>query len=126
MTRPFAPLIAFPLLLVACGQQTATPDNTAAANAAAVNAATPEEGFVQRVRALPAGQRDGVFLRAVRDGKGQCQEVTEEYEVANIPADNAWAVTCDRTNHWLVTIDENGVATVTAVSAASRLPRKTS
>jgi hypothetical protein len=119
MCRSFVPMLAV-LGLAACNQAPA-PAPTASATAQAA----PAEGFAQRIRDLPAGQRAGVFLRAIRDGKENCQEITGEYEIAAVEGRPAWAVTCDRTDPWIVSIDPGGTAIVTKASTASRLPPKT-
>ncbi|MDP1027683.1 hypothetical protein Q5H91_10700 [Sphingomonas sp. KR1UV-12] len=116
-----ASLLLLPLL-AGCDRQPVPAANTAAA--ATNEAAAPEEGYAAKIRALPAGQRDGVFLRAVRDSKESCQEVTNEYEINPMQGKDSWAVTCDKTNHWVIAIDGDGNAQVTKVSATSRLPAK--
>ena len=110
-------------LVAGCDRQPSAPANTAApANQAA--AAAPEGGYAARIRALPARQRDGVFLRAIRDSKEDCQQVTNDYEIAAVQGNDAWAVTCDRTNYWVISIDPTGTAIVTKASPASRLERQ--
>ena len=130
MTRSFAPLIALsPLLafaLAGCDRQPeSAPANTGMAADNASAAAAPGEGYAARIRSLAPRLRDGVFLRAIRDSKEDCQEITGQYEIAKVQGNDAWAVTCDRTNHWVISIKPDGTAIVTKVSAASRLPPKT-
>ncbi len=116
------PAILFPLaLLSACGG----PATTAADNAATANAAqaAPDGGYAARVTALSPRLREGVFLRAIRDGGEQCQEVTEEFAITPVEGNPAWAVTCDKSTRWKISIDKTGTAIVTKVSMDSRLVR---
>jgi hypothetical protein len=116
--------VPFPLLmLAACG--TGTPAADTAGNAVAGNAATASDGgYAARIEALTPRLRQGVFLRAIRDGGEECQEVTEEYGIAPIEGKPAWAVTCDRSTRWVIAIDKSGTAIVTKASPASRLERQ--
>lgn len=86
-------------------------------NAAVANTATLSSDYAQTVRSLPQGQRDAVFLRAVRDAGQNCQEVTQATEVPATGAAPTWAVTCDRATRWVVAIGEGGIATVTPADA---------
>ncbi len=118
-------VVPFPLLmLAACGGGTpaADPAGNVAANTAA---AAPDGGYAARIEALSPRLRQGVFLRAIRDGGEECQEVTEEYGIAAIEGKPAWAVTCDRSTRWVIAIDKSGTAIVTKASPASRLDRQT-
>ncbi|GGB29563.1 hypothetical protein GCM10011380_18870 [Sphingomonas metalli] len=126
MTRPLASASTCLTLLLTAGALTGCgkADAPAPANTVAAASETPAEGYAERIRQLPEGQRSGVFLRAIRDGKEQCQEVTKEYEIGAIEGRPTWAVTCDGTTPWVISIDGNGVARVTKASPASRLPPK--
>ena len=114
----------FPLLmLAACG--TGEPATEVAGNTVAnTAAAAPDGGYAARITALSPRLRQGVFLRAIRDGGEECQEVTEEYGIAAIEGKPAWAVTCDRSTRWVIAIDKTGTAIVTKASPASRLERQ--
>jgi hypothetical protein len=109
------PLLTLPLLtlplLAACGSPIPA-DDAAPANATAANTTD-----AATIRALPPGQRDGVFLRAIRDSGADCQQVTQtsEQAVANGPA--TWAVECDRSGRYVVAIDAGGIAIVTPAEA---------
>lgn len=117
----------FPLLmLAACGTGSPAADVTgnAATEASGNAAAATDGGYAQRIEALSPRLRQGVFLRAIRDGGEECQEVTEEYGIAAIEGKPAWAVTCDRSTRWVIAIDKTGTAIVTKASPASRLERQ--
>lgn len=108
----------FPLLmLAACG--TGEPATEVAGNTVAnTAAAAPDGGYAARITALSPRLRQGVFLRAIRDAGEECQEVTDEYGIAAIKGEPAWAVTCDRSTRWVIAIDRSGTAIVNKASPA--------
>lgn len=131
MYRPFVPAMAIPAaalaLMVAGCNQTDAADNaqaTAAAQAKAEKTAAAAAQFGDRVRALPEGQRNGVFLRAIRDGGQACQDITGQYEAAAVAGKPTWVVTCDKTKPWVISFGGNGIAIVSEMTQAAGLPRK--
>lgn len=114
-------LVAGSLSLAACnpgGAPAPAPSPTIADGEAAGD-------YGQRIRDLPEGQRSGVFLRAIRDGRQECQEISRAYEIAAIEGRPAWAATCDNDSQWIIAFADNGMASVTKASPASRLtPRE--
>lgn len=106
------------LMLSACG----SPQQDAAVATNTITVPTGE--YAAKIRALPERQRQGVFLRAIRDTGRDCQEVTAAPEVGSIDNAPTWAVTCDKRARWLVAIDANGIATVTDPSDLSRAQPK--
>ncbi len=110
MIRPLPPFaVAALLLLAACGGEAAR-EEAAAAPAAG--------GYVARVRALPEGQRHGVLFRAIRDAGRACQGVTASQEAGAPGAPAAWLATCDDAQ-WVVTLADDGTATVTDARAVA-------
>ena len=87
--------------------------------APADTAAAPDN-YVAQVRALPAGQRDGVLLRAIRDAGRDCQQVTSSQAIPNIAGAPAWAATCTGGGVWVVAFNPGGVATVTSAADVPR------
>ncbi len=124
MVRTLVPVLAA-LTLAACNQGAAPEQANAADGQALANDTAAAEAFGERIRALPDGQRRGVFLRAIRDGREDCQEVTDAYEAAAVQGRATWIVTCDRTTPWTLSFRSDGVAIVSKMSAASRLPART-
>lgn len=113
MTRMIpATLSLATLLLAACG-------GTGAHDTASTNTAVAATNGTDTaaIRALPAGQRDAVFLRAVRDSGASCQQVTQATEQKVAAGPSTWAVECDRQGRFVVSIDTGGVATVTPAGA---------
>lgn len=71
-----------------------------------------------RVNALPEGQRNGVLIRAIRDAKLACQQVTES---SLSPTSNKLPVyfaTCEDGAVYAVAIADDGTATVQPVTPA--------
>ena len=94
------------LLLAGCGAEPAAQTNMAAA-------AQPEVDYLGRIRAMPQGQRNAVFLRAIRDAGRACQEVTALSEVTAPGGPATWSATCEDGAQWIVAISPSGTATVT-------------
>ena len=96
--------IAACLLAAGCGQPAPVP------------APKPtESGYIARVAALPAGQRDGVLFRAIQAGGGQsCQNITQVETMPPVrPGQPAWRVTCSDGGQWSVSLADDGTALVT-------------
>lgn len=93
------------VLLTACGSNAPT-------DAAANNAQASQGDYIRQIRAMPQGQRLGVMFRAIRDAGGDCQQVTTAAETPGADGPPTWLATCTGGGRWLVTIDNNGVATV--------------
>lgn len=103
-----APLMA--LALAACGGS--EPEATPAQNAAADQAL---EGVEQRVAALSAGQRHGVFIRAIRDAGVGCQGVTGS-EKSPPPAKATWVANCGDGSRHIIAFTADGMARVTSMT----------
>lgn len=99
--------------LAACGAEPSA-QNSAAANAAA---SADNVDYLSRIRSMPQGQRNAVFLRAIRDANQPCQGVTELTEVTSTGGPATWAARCDDGGRWVVAIAPNGTATVTSQAA---------
>ncbi|MBN2971078.1 hypothetical protein JW805_03490 [Roseomonas aeriglobus] len=109
MMRPmFAVLLALPL--AACGGGDAPTTNTATPAAQAT-----ESEFQAKVSALEPAQRNGVFIRAIRDAGLNCQEVTESTKDKK---PGMWGVRCGDGTGYAVQIQADGTATVFAPGGA--------
>lgn len=72
----------------------------------------PEGGYKQRIDALPAGQRDALFLRAIRDAGQECQQVVgSAYNGVHFGMPS-WAARCSDGADWLVMLAKGGIAHV--------------
>ncbi len=97
--------VAGALLLTACNQQAAEPENVAA------NEAADTTNYVAEVMALSEPQRRGVMFRAIRDAGLPCQEVkTAQIEPTMTPT--TWRAVCEDGRNHLIAIEESGDATV--------------
>jgi hypothetical protein len=100
------------LLLAACdrgGSQAQQPPQ------AAVDAQRDTQA---RLAAMPEGERNAVFIRAIRDADFECQHVDSssyqglsggEGASAGTPT---WVATCDKATNWVILIGRNGAAQV--------------
>ena len=100
MVRDF--IIGALLLLTGCGQPTSAPT---------ANIIQSEEAA--QVAAMPEGQRNAVFIRAIRDAGQACQRVHASAPIKG--AVGAWAARCADGRHWSVTIGADGIAQVAQV-----------
>jgi hypothetical protein len=103
------PLLTAALVLAACSR--APTDNQAAAAPGATT------NYLAQIEALPAGQREGVFLRAIRDSGQDCQGVTKTQETQTDDGRPAWTATCTDGTFFVLVLGANGVMTV--VSSAN-------
>lgn len=101
-------VIGSALVLAACGG--GEPQENAAQAAANEQSAIEME---QRVSALAPGQREGVFIRAIRDAGVPCQGVTAQEKA---PERATWIATCSDGGRHTITFGANGMAQVTSVT----------
>ncbi len=107
--------ILLPLvLLAACGQPSR---DAAPANA---NATPTAGGYDAKVAALPAAQRAGVLLRAIRDAGQDCQQVVDASRATTTGGPPAWVATCDDHHQWVVVVADDGSATVVDAKDVAR------
>ena len=106
--RMFLTICAGSLTLAACGPSA---EQQAAANAAVVANQQAARDMSNKVAALAPGQRDGVFIRAIRDAGLPCQGVTRS-EPGEKPG--SWVATCQEGSRHIITFGANGMANVTS------------
>lgn len=94
MIRPAAALLALASAVAACH----APREQAARNSAA---AAPSGQFANQLAALPEGQRNGAFMRAITDAGFPCQKIEHAAAHAPISGKPAWAITCDHDNDYV-------------------------
>ena len=89
------------MLMAGCNKQEPT--------APATEASTSYEAQLQ---AMPEGQRNGVFIRAIRDAELACQHV--ERSTAQAPQNGmpVWQATCSDGSVWTIVIGPTGVAQI--------------
>jgi hypothetical protein len=104
---------ALALVTAACGgggQNQAAP---------AANAANAVEPAGNQVAALSEGQRNAVFIRAIRDAGLDCQHVDSAVSVDagfNLPT---WRATCQGGGEYMITIGPDGSAQVQSANSAT-------
>jgi hypothetical protein len=106
--RAFFVTIGGSLMLAACGPSA---EQQAAANQAAITNQQEASAMATQVAALAPGQRDGVFIRAIRDAGLPCQGVTSS-EKGDKPG--SWVATCQEGSRHIITFGANGMANVTS------------
>jgi hypothetical protein len=92
-------------LLAACGGEPAR------------NAVAPEAGagVQNQLAGLPEGQRNGVFIRAIRDAGQACQGVESSQRVGGAQGQEVWLATCVGGGRWTIQVADDGSASVTPV-----------
>lgn len=76
--------------------------------------------YQQQLAAMPEGQRNAVFIRAIRDAGQACQHVDSSTSTGLSRGMPVWSVRCSGGGNWSVVLGENGVAQVVD-AASSRL-----
>ncbi|NWK95862.1 hypothetical protein DM806_09265 [Sphingobium lactosutens] len=113
MMRFLPATIMASLALAACGSpesaQKAEPKNETAGNTGGVD-------YAAAVAALPPGQRNGVFFRAVRDAGLPCQKIASAEPMGTKVKNGEWKVHCENGDAHLISIGHDGQAIVTSRS----------
>jgi hypothetical protein len=91
------------LTTAACGGDNR---NAAVANEAAV------EATGNAVAALSEGQRNAVFIRAIRDAGLECQHVESSTPAGTYRARPVWRATCRGNRQWTIVIGDNNDAQI--------------
>lgn len=117
-------LVAIAVLAAgACGPL-APSDRSEVDNAAAAVPAVAETDYQQRLRTMADGQRDAVFIRALRDAGIPCQGVEESSYLGTNQGNASWTASCDDRSQWLITVGSGGVAQIMSLSDAKRTQQK--
>lgn len=64
------------------------------------------------LEAMPESQRNGVFIRAIRDAGEECQHVESSVPAGEHQGFPVWNATCSRGGTWTIVIMNGGVAQV--------------
>jgi hypothetical protein len=98
-----------PLSLAACGSGTET-------QSAAVTNAAADGNYLARMAQLNEKERNAVLFRAISDAGRACQGVTRSAAAPAVRGNPAWVATCEDGTPWVVSLDDKGVASVSAVA----------
>lgn len=82
-----------------------------AQNESAANETSPET-MQSRLLALPEAQRNGVFMRAIRDADGECQHVERSEPAGEHQGLPVWRAFCQSGATFTVVISRGGAAQV--------------
>lgn len=103
------------LLLAGCG------DATPSAPANQAEAAAGGEAMGNRLAAMPEGQRNGVFIRAIRDAGQDCQFVESSTPAGGYQGFPLWSARCEGGRTYTIAIGNAGEAQVID-DAVARVP----
>ena len=105
------------LTLGGCGGDTAQEANRAepANGAESANAA---DDVANRLAALPEGQRNAVFIRAIRDAGEECQHVEASVPVGEYQGNPVWSAQCAGGDSWTIVVTPDGTAQLVNESEA--------
>ena len=101
MKSPAIATILLPLLLSACGP--AAPQNDTAPTPVA------EGNYLEEITALPDGQRDMVFMRAIQDSNVPCQHITGSAVHAKVRDRPTWVAHCVDGRDWILILQPGGL-----------------
>ena len=107
----------------ACGPLAPTGGNEADTGTGSAPAAA-ETDYQQRLRTMAAGQRDAVFIRALRDAGIPCQGVEASSYLGTNSGNASWTASCEDRSQWLITVGSSGVAQIMSLSDAKRTLQK--
>ena len=98
------------ILLAGCG-----PTNDAGAP---VNDAAANVNYLRQLEAMPEGQRNAVFIRAIRDARLDCQHVESSAAAGEYRGMPVWNVRCSGGGNWTIVVTDNGIAQILNASEA--------
>jgi hypothetical protein len=104
------------LALAGCGKGSEEPDS-----AQTIVAETADE-YQQKILGLDEGQRNAVFIRAIRDAgvEGSCQGVETSAYVGKHDGAPMWTARCTDGSDWAILLGPAGTAQVMACAAAEQ------
>jgi len=106
-----AAAVTLTMLLSACGGSGSV-DQRSGNSAAATPAANIQSQDEARLARMPEGERNAVFIRAIRDAHFECQHVEKSASAGTINGAPAWTATCDDGKLWTIVIAKGGNAQV--------------
>ena len=90
------------LFLAGCGEQGAPPVNKVQAN--------DSVDVANQLAALPEGQRNAVFIRAIRDAHEECQHVVASTRAGDYQGMPVWSAQCEGGGSWTIVVTRDGTA----------------
>ena len=84
------------------------------------NIQVPEGDYQARLQAMPEGQRNAVFIRALRDAGRDCQGVVSSAYQGALQGRPTWTARCDDGVGWVIIIGRAGIAEVVNLVEAER------
>jgi len=90
--------------------------------AAPVNKSAGEDDFQARILAMPEGQRNGVFIRAIRDARQTCQRVDSSAPAAPVRGRPVWTAVCQSGESYTLVILPGGNVQVLNDAESRLLP----
>lgn len=94
--------LAVALALGGCGDRAAEPANRAEANEAV--------DVANQLAALTDGQRNAVFVRAIRDAGEDCQHVESSVRAGEYQGNPVWSASCSGGPSWTIVVTRDGTA----------------
>lgn len=70
------------------------------------------ESVQNRLAAMPEAQRNGVFIRAIRDARQECQHVESSQPAGEHQGFPVWNATCAGGGTWTIVVMNDGTAAV--------------
>jgi hypothetical protein len=90
------------VLLGGCGEEPAQETNRPAE--------APTDDVANRLAALPEGQRNAVFIRAIRDAGEDCQHVETSVRAGEYQGNPVWSAQCEGGDSWTIVVTPDGTA----------------
>ena len=78
------------------------------------------EAVQNRLESMPEGQRNAVFIRAIRDARQECQHVESSQRAGEHQGFPVWNATCAGGGTWTIVIMNDGTAAVLNAEEARR------
>ena len=97
------------MLVAGCGGPA---DRNTAAVEGDVQAGSNAVNYQTEVASLPEGQRNAVFIRAIRDAQLECQHVESSTPAGEHQGMPVWNVRCGGGGNWTLVITADGTAQI--------------
>jgi hypothetical protein len=107
-----AALLALATAACGGGAPTANQANQGMNEAPAAGAAASAQASGARVAALPEGERNGTFYRAIHDAGMDCQQVSASRAAGTYHGLPVWNADCRGGGHWTLVIGNNDIVQV--------------
>jgi hypothetical protein len=98
-------ILALALLASACGGGNQAVPSPTGHHTSGTNEAA-------RLASLSTGQRNAVFIRAIRDAGLECQHVDWSEQTDTYRGMPVWIASCSHNQVWAIVVGENGVAQI--------------